>query len=68
MERAKLENVHFKVPETLVQCAALVISAAENAPLVIDISEFGFSLTRGHEIYYDNFFFCLFFSPEVGKA
>lgn len=28
MERAKLENVHFKVPGTLVQCAALVISAA----------------------------------------
>lgn len=28
MERAKLENVHFKVPETLDQCAALVISAA----------------------------------------
>lgn len=61
MERAKLENVHFKVPETLVQCAALVISAAANAPLVIDISEFGFSLTRGHEIYYNNSFFAFFF-------
>jgi len=32
MERAKLENVHFKVPETLVQCAALVVSAAADYP------------------------------------
>lgn len=51
MERAELENVHFKVLETLVQCTPLL----QTVQLVTDIWEFQISLTGGCKTYYSNF-------------